>query len=264
MAVDSTKPVIAGVLNHVTAATVTPGTEAAGFDGDNVKTPTYASTWRSTGTGATNLDFDLGGVKSDIEAIVLHGVNLTDTASVRITVDNDAGLGSPQHDSGTIGFDVTRAPAAGLDDTPPWGRTLVYLPASTWSGRYVRVALTDAGNADGYMEVAYAVIGPVVQPGKAVAWGTSAEWIGEPGVSVARRGHSLGFRMVDEATRRKVLSLGRALQGLGRVTVIPRPADAASWLAEAILARLTRPPEELHLVGLSRWDVTLQFEEVTD
>jgi hypothetical protein len=273
MAVVGGKPAFVGLLNHAATATITPSEEAAGYDGDNLKIPAYSSgataggkgTWRSTGvTAGRTVDFDLGALKTDIEAIILWGVNLTDAATWRIIGDNTAGFGSPEHDSGTISvFDVTRTPPAGLDDTPPWGRPAIYLPAATWSARYIRITLTDTANGDGYLEAAHASIGPVWQPGAAATWATGAEWIGELGVSVPKNGHTFTFMHVIPAIRRQVAALSRAMQGVGRFGIIPHPDTAAAYITDAFLGRLRVPPEETPLPGVSEWNINLQVEEVT-
>lgn len=273
MTVDLSKPAIFGLLNHAATATITGTSEAAGYDGDNLKVPAYSSgatvggkgTWRSTSAVAQNRDFDLGSVKTDIEAIVLWGANLTDAATWRILGDDTAGFGSPEHDSGTIGaFDLTRTPPAGIDDAPPWGRPLIFFPPSTWSARYIRTTLTDTANPAGYLEASYASIGPALQLGEAVGFAPRDELIGEAGVAVSRPVQTLSFMHVSEAVRRQALALNRALLRDGRFGLVPRPADPASWLLEAMLCRLAVPINETAIVGLNKWDLTMQVEGVVD
>lgn len=66
---------------------VTPTTEAAGYDADNVLTTSVARPWRSTTTaGTTTLIIDLGSSKA-VAAIALNHVNL---ASMVVKADNSA------------------------------------------------------------------------------------------------------------------------------------------------------------------------------
>lgn len=259
------QPAIFGLLNHAAGATITPAEEATGYDADNLKTASYSTTYRTTGvTAGRTLGFDLGSVKSDVEVFALFGTNLTDAATWQVIGDDDPAFGSPHHDSGAISaFDVTRTPAAGLDDTPPWGRPLIFFTPATWSARYWRISLTDTANADGYLEAAYAVIGPVLQLGTAVTYSPRVEWVGGAGIAVARQVQTMSFLQVSEATRRQALSMSRALRQDGRFGLVPHPASAASWLSEAMLCRLAAPIDEEALPG-DDWNLTMQLSEVLD
>lgn len=265
MAINEFKPAIFGLTNYVKTATITASEEAASHDADELKTASYSGTYRSTGvTADRNLDFDLGAVKSDIGVIALFGVNFTDDAEWQIFVDNNAGFPSPEHDSLQVDvFDVSRAPY--IDDTPARGRPAIYLPSTDWTGRYVRAQLTDTANPDGFLEAAYAVIGPLEQPEIFTRgdWTPGEEWVGPPGRTVSVTTHRMTIRNCDEGVRREVLSIARALQGTGRFGFIPRPGDTSLWLHEAILCRLSAPVEQLHL-PTDGWDLTLHLREVID
>lgn len=267
MAITLGNCVICGLLNHVVSATITASEEATGYDADNLKIPSHSpsSRYRSTTVTANrNIDFDLGSVKSDIEAIVIHGVNFTDSATIRILVDSDSGFPSPEHDSGTINaFDLTYAPAAGLDDKPYWGRTIVYLPSTTWAGRYVRLTSNDTTNTDGYLQASYAIIGPAIQPGRSSEWSPNTDWLGEQ--EIPRKVHTITFKEVSEQKRRELLSITYALRKTGRFTVLPFTSTFGKklWVTEGILCRLRSPIVEEALPGQT-WNLTMQVEEVTD
>lgn len=267
MAVNLGRPAITGLVNYAATATITASEEAAGHDADNLKTASYVKSYRSTGvTAARNTDFDLGAVKTDIEAIVLWGVNFTDAATWRIFGDNTAGFGSPEHDSTLVSvFDVSRPPY--VDDRPPWGRPAIYLPPSTWSARYVRIQVTDTANPDGYLEAHHASIGPVHQPAQMDAdWSPGQETVGSLGRSVRLLTHRMRLLAASEAERRGVLSIEGALGATGRFGLIPRPRDPASWIYESGLFRLVPPIEEVSYGSGAEtiWDLTLNVREVND
>lgn len=267
MPVDTTKPAFL-VTNYAATATITASEEATGHDADELKVASYAETYRTTGvTADRNIDLDLGASKTDIQAIVLWGTNLTDAAELQLFGDGNAGFPSPEHDSTQVAaFDTSSA--VYVDDTPPWGRPAIYLPASDWTARYVRYQLTDTANGDGYLEAAYAFVGPIHQPAaiKEAAWTPAVEIIGPPGRSVAITTHRLTLVALTDAARRGVLSLERALHQTGRFGFIPRTDDDANWLGEAVLCTLAGPVEQLPYFTAQgrRWDLSLSVREVTD
>lgn len=267
MTVAADQPALFGLRNYAATGTgaVTASTAAASYPVTNLQIPSHSTKWRSTGVAsASTLDVDLGAVRSDVEGIILHGTNLTDSATIRVQLDSDSGLPSPEHDSGTVAaYDLTLAPAPGLTDTPPWGRPVVYIPAAPWTGRYLRITLTDTGNAAGYLSASYLSIGPALQLGIAPSWSPRITWLGPPGSSVARTEYTVGVRAAPESTRRHLLSVARALRGTGRFTLISHPGSPDTWPHETVLARLTSPPEELALPE-RKWDLTLTVEEVVD
>lgn len=267
MTADLTKPLaLLPGDNHVRSATITATEEASSHDADQLKVPSYAETYRSTSVSADRrVDFDLGSLVSDIDVIALFGVNLTDAATVRFYGDNGAGFPSPEHDSGDLAaFNTSLATWA--DGAPPWGRPVVYLPAGAWSARYVRVELTDTGNPDGFLEAAYAFIGPARQAGTfaAAGWTPGLGWVGPPGRQVRVLSHALTLLALAEQGRAQWMSLASALQGSGRFGLVPRPAVAGAIAHEAVLARLTAYEQALVREGEDDplWNVTLRSEEV--
>lgn len=275
MAYDGVKAAILGLTNYARTATITASEEASGHDADNLKTPSYSSgptagtsgTYRTTGVTANRIiTFDLGASKSDLHGFALFGVNFTDAATWEWETSDASNFSVLIHNPGPSSvFDTSHTPY--VDDTPTWGRPALYLPAGGTTGRYVRVILNDTANPAGFLEAAYAVIGPVVQPGDFMVgdWTPSVEIVGPIGRQVAITMHTLKFRVVSEAVRNALLSLGRGLQATGRFVLIPRPDDAG-WLREAILCRMSAPPDQLQFRGGAEplWDITLYFREVTD
>lgn len=265
MAIDFHQPVIAGVLNWARTATISASQAATGYPASNLSTPDYTFRWRSTSVGsAVTITFDLGATRTDLESFILLGTNFSDAATVRVIVDSDPAFPSPDHDSTTINaFDLSTAQPAGIDDSPPWGRPIVYLPSSgPWSGRYVRFTISDTLNPAAYLTAAYAIIGPTMQLGPSAVWTPSERWEGEAGTSISLQSHLLTFRSADPTVKRRAQSLSRALQGVGRFAMIPDPSRPETWVHEAILGRLADPVDYLALPG-QQWDVTMTIDEVS-
>lgn len=262
MTIDTTRPALLGLLNHVAGASITPDTEASGHDGDELAVPSVSTSWRSTGVAAVDIDIDLGATQTDIDALALIGTNLGDAATVRVQVDDDPAFGTPDPDSGTVdAFDLSRPAAAGCEDAPPWGRPVLFIPSATAAGRYVRWTLTDTTNPAGYLEAHYAVVGPALQPGVLAVWSPGHALVGHRGSTVPLRRHDMFFRHVSDATRRLLQSVARAKRDTGRLVVVPHPGDPESWVEDVILARVPEANEEVPLPGRV-WDITVHTLEV--
>jgi hypothetical protein len=264
MTVNASEVAFAGILNHVKSSSIVASQEATGFDADNLKIPNYSSSWHSTSVaGTVTIDLDLGSVKSDIESIILHGVNLTSAATIRVIADSNAGFPSPEHDTTTIdAFDITLSQLSGIDDTPSWGRVILVLLSPAWTGRYIRISLTDTTNADGYLKVSYVSIGPIAQFGPA-QWSTRPIAEGRKGTEIVLTQHSLSYKRVSESVRRQILSLSRALRMTGRFTCIPQPGIGreSTYIHEVILCELSDIVDEDALFG-RQWDINFTVKEV--
>ena len=264
MAIDTKLPAFL-LTNYAEDATITATEEAASHDADELKTASYVKTYRTTGVSADRIiTFDLLESKA-LDAFVLWGVNLTDAATLEWETSNNSGFTPLIHNPGAgAAFVTSREPY--VPDAPPWGRPAVYLVPDGTTGRYVRVRLTDTANGDGFLEAAHAFIGPVRQPSHFMAgdWSQSVEFIGPPGRSVPLVVNQVRLKAVDEAARRGVLSLERALMATGRFGFIPRPGDSAATVAEATLCQLARPVESLAYQsgGSTVWDLTLTMREI--
>lgn len=264
MTIDTGRPAFL-LTNYAATAAITATEEAVDHDADELKIATYAETYRTTSVAADRIvTFDLGASKA-LEACVLWGTNLTDAATLEWETSDDSGFSPLIHNPGaSLVFDVSRTPY--VDDTPPWGRPAIYLVSAGTTGRYARVRLTDTTNGDGYLEAAHAFIGPVHQPSWFMAggWTPSIEFVGPPGLSAPVVVHRVTLTAADEAARRGMVSLERALMATGRFGFIPRIADDADWIHEAILGQLAGPVEYLsyHAAEGIRWDMTVTIREV--
>lgn len=265
MTIDTKRPAFL-LMNYAKDATITATEEAAGHDADELKVASYSGSHRSTTNTADRIvTFDLGSTKSDLEAFVLWATNFTDAATREWETSDDSGFSPLIHNPGaSAAFDISRTPY--VDDAPPWGRPSIYLVAAGTSGRYVRVRVSDTGNGDGFIEARHAFIGPVHQPSffNYGDWVQSVEFFGPPGRSVPITVHRATLRLVDEDARHGLLSLERALMATGRFGFIPRPADDADWIREAVLCQLSGPMESVpyDADGETRWDITMTLREI--
>ena len=121
--------------------------------------------------------YRIGGV-----AIVAH--NLTRAGTVRVMISENVDMSSPVYDSGEVNAWEKLWPAgeepdytgSGLasewadSDGLPLAAALSVLPEPIFyktitavSGRYIELHFSDAGNGDGYIEVAYVYVGVVIE-----------------------------------------------------------------------------------------------------
>lgn len=123
---------------------------------------------RSTNDDAasTLFDIDLGAARSiGIIALVAH--NISAGATWQVTLGTSSG-GAEVYDSGSLNMSfsvITAEDRAGFDPT------IVHIPTAVQSARYVRVAITDTSNADGYVEIGRCVVAERLVPTVNMAYG---------------------------------------------------------------------------------------------
>lgn len=108
---------------------------------------------------STLFDIDLGAARN-IGIVALCGHNISTGATWRVTLGTSSG-GSQVYDSGSLtpSFStITAEDRAGFDPT------LVHIPTAAQSARYCRVAITDTGNVDGYVEIGRCVVAERIVP----------------------------------------------------------------------------------------------------
>lgn len=152
-----------GWVNRVITGTLTASSEASGLTSAQLKNQQGASSyaWQTAAAvTSANLRIDAGSSVT-WRGFGLFRTNLTAAATVRWRVSNDATFATSIWDSGTLSNTV----AAGYAQS-------VVIAASEQTGRYARVDIADAGNADGFLNIPLAFAGPVLQPAVGLAFGT--------------------------------------------------------------------------------------------
>jgi hypothetical protein len=124
--------------NLLVTAAVTSSSAADGFPASNLKQPPISRPWRSVGLTSQWFEVDFGSAKQ-VNFVVLNNHNLTNAATITIT-------------SG-----ASPAPS-GNSEVITWTKFNAYRIVSI-NFRYVRVTITDAANADGFIQVGLAMVG---------------------------------------------------------------------------------------------------------
>ena len=130
-------------LSLLLIANIVPSTEDADYPIENVINPKLTETYRSTGTSLTITIDTLN--QGPITLVALANHNLSATASVTL----DAGA--------TTGY-------GGYTAQMTWREFLMFkYTVTNISLRYWRITITDASNADGYIEIGYLFFGAVIK-----------------------------------------------------------------------------------------------------
>jgi hypothetical protein len=160
----------------------------------------------------------------------------------------------------TDGYDTSLPVLSGPEGTwaPRWGWPLIYTHPTDFTARYHRWTLTDTGNADGYLRAAIYRCGLAWQPLRNFQAGWSS--VDEKN---NQRGHRLSFHRLTRSELSQVTSLCRALEGYGRLLVIPDPDAPETWLMEALLARIEGELTYEH-VARKLFSAQLTFREVDE
>lgn len=130
----------------------------------NVLTRNYAQVARSTNADAANtvLGLDLGAAAT-FRVLALPGHNLSAAAQIAL----DAGTTS----GGTDVVVGSLADVWSIDDGDGSSRAAVVVLPAEVSARYVTIRISDEANADGYVQLARAWLGPVITPTYDPAYG---------------------------------------------------------------------------------------------
>lgn len=166
-----------------TAITVTGA--ASGYPGSNLKTLPITETWRSADlTAVQNLDADLGSALAvNFAAIVNH--NLSQNATIQLYADDNASFTSPN-----------------VSETIPYREFLAFKRLSaSQTYRYWRVRIDDTGNADGYNEVGYLMLGSLTEPG----FNFQNGWIRSPVFTNLEVASPYGVPFVEEMHREQLM-----------------------------------------------------------
>ncbi len=203
--------------NQADAGTYSGGSWAAGLPLTNFQDqqPTKKARSSDAAAASTKFDIDLGSAKVVALVALIHH-NMSQAAQWRVRVSDDAAFATSISDSGTV--DVW--PDAEAFGVLQWGEfnwngkldateaadfgpiAFYYIPATAF-GRYIRVEITDTGNADGYVEAGRVFAGPVFQPAKNLAYGWNITFIDNSVKSISRGGQTY----VDVLQKRRRLEI---------------------------------------------------------
>lgn len=254
------------------AKTVTATTSATGYAATNLSTPQLYSSWRSTTGSLTsqNVDVDLGASR-DIGVIALIGTNLT-TSATRSPVTSESNLyTSPEYNPGS-GNVFDNSNTALLDDSYPYGKHLLVFPPTTLNSRYVRLTLNDSTNPSNYLSSRVYWVGPIFQPGISFSMKEGSvkkrrEIIGDPGLERFITYLEIQLDVLSEAEGRALESICSAKLRSGRLLVVLRPTQQATWQGEALYCIMAGLPTLASFpqgAGLIYWKLQLVFKECED
>lgn len=250
------------------AATYTSNVAAqGGFPLSRLQTTAIASATRLAVGSLSNVQItiDLGAALS-LNVFMLAGTNLTLAATRRFQASTVSNFASTVIDTGAVllpAFDTTypRLPgASGVSWAPRWGWPLIFVNSASVTARYLRWTITDAANPDNYLRFAIGRAG--------LGWQQREGYNFAPGwstVDAAKnlRGHRLTYHRLNQPEKSQVTSLCRSLETFGRVLVIPEPLNTASWLEDALWARVESVLEVQH-VARKLFSVEITFREVDE
>lgn len=127
---------------------LTVSTEESYFPAENTRHRWHGKTWRSTGLGAPDwLKLDSAG-EFPADITIIKNNNLTTGATVLTEANAVDAWGAPSYTENLAGDEDIRA----------------RLEPASINYRWRRIAITDAGNPDGYYEAGRIFIGPVFEP----------------------------------------------------------------------------------------------------
>lgn len=236
-----------GYANRLRTAALTAGSAASGLGPTNLQSDQgdAASSWQTAagvlapGDGAW-LQADTGSAVT-WRAVSIHRSNLTAAASLRVMLGSTAG-----------GTDVVDETITGL--AAGYGQMILALGADV-TARHLRIEITDAANADGFLRIALAYGGPAWEPEEGMQIGSAAgrdarvnevETRGGQEFTerrFTRRTWGLSMRAYsDDEMWDGVMELARASERGGNVLLIPFP-DGAEIQRETVFGRLRVGPE---------------------
>lgn len=260
---------ILGFRRYAALGTITASSEAAGYQAPNLANDAlWNTTWRSAAgvVSAVDLVFNLGVARS-VQGFALLATNLTSAAQRATWIGNDPTFAVNLDTSAmAAAFDSSIPPL--LDDTPPWGRHVIYFAANPQTAQYARLRLTDAANPDGYLRGAIGILEDLWQPihrNMAYNWSRPDSMVGQDGAQLLLRQLNIPFPALTPQEERQVRSLGRVLKGQGRVLIVPSPLAPATWPAEAIWCKFSDLGEGVGIDKGGKFrQLTLKFVEVSE
>ncbi len=262
-----------GYSNIASGATITSTTAATGYPASNLSNSRLSSSFRTAVGSLTsqNVDVDLGSAQ-DIDVMALIGVNLTDSATRTPRTAESSNFSTLiEYNPGSgAAFDLTyQGP---VSDYSRYGRNLIVLPGQTYNSRYARLTLSNSGNPDNYLSARVYWIGPIWQPAVSFSMKDSSfkkrrEIVGEPGVEKYITYLDIALDVLTEAEGRALEAICSARLRTGRLLVIPRPTQPATWQGEALYCTMAGLPTLSAWPqggGLLYWRVGLTFKECED
>lgn len=267
-----TDSIAIGYVNYASGKTVTTTTAATGYPASNLNNSRLPSLWRST-TGsltAQNVDVDLAS-SQNIDVIALIGSNLDTSAARTPTTSENSNYSSPEYNPGSANVFDNSYPDL-VTGYNRYGKNLIVLSGSTLNSRYVRLTLNNAGNSNNYLSARVYWVGPLWQPAtnfgmKDGSIKIKRDLVGEPGIERYLTGLEVTLEVLGEAEAVALESICLARLRTGRLLVIPRPTQPATWQAEALYCTLQGLPTRTAWPqggGLIYWKVTLNFKECED
>jgi len=250
-------------------ATITCSTERAAFPAANLLEEDPSLTLRTDDvTGAKEIVADCG-VARAVDLAALPLTNLTEAAT---TAFYGSANGTDWTEiSGTWG---------GLQDSRPNGgerrNMLLFLCDETETYRYWKWSLTDAANADGFIEAAFALLAPAVQTAIAQEYGSyevgtvSTDDVRRtPGGAQHRyaggRAHVVALKYEwlseTEAMETFVEGLDYALGATGSIVLVLEPNDEANWWRQAFWCFVAETESASH-PHWQQWSKSYTFEEI--
>ena len=261
-----------GYINLASGKTVTATTSATGYPASNLNTSRLSSSHRTTAGSLTsqNIDIDLTSSQA-VDVIALIGGNWTDAATRSPVLSNASNFTSPLYNPGSGNvFNLSYPDLATV--TYRYGRNLIILPGQTYSPRYARVSLNNSGHPSNYLSSRVYWVGPLWQPQysfgmKDGSFTRRLEPVGDPGIEKFLAYLDVSLDVLSEAEGNALRSIILAKLRTGRLLVIPRPDQPATWQSEALYCtlaggvKLTNWPQGR---GEQRWKVQMTFKECED
>lgn len=257
--------------NLASGKTITPITQATGYPAANLNNSLLSLAWRSTTGSLTSqaLDCDLGSQQNfDIYGVI--GTNLTDVATRVARTSEQSNFSTVEDDNTSNAFDLTWS--ALVPDYSRYGRNVIRLPGTTQNARYTRITLNDSTNPNNYLSARVYWVGLLWQPtysyaGQPDTFRKRREIIGEPGMERFITFLEVDLHCLSEVEGRALESLCSARLRTGRLFVLMRPTQPASFQSEAMYCTLVGLPVLSAWPqggGLNFWKVKLTFRECED
>lgn len=147
------------------AATVSSSSSTGDLTETNLVDDFLKRAWRSTGVSSEWIKFDLGSA-TNITCIGLFDFNFTSAATVTLEANATDAWGAPSY---------SQALTIATDSDGNVIKRLVYFLDQTY--RWWRIAIADAGNADGYVEVGRVMGGAYWEPTRTVSEGVKVMYV---------------------------------------------------------------------------------------
>lgn len=208
-----------GWPNRIDVATLSGGSWNASLPLNNLKTRELAVVARSANatTGSTQFDIDLGATRS-LRALALVNHNLSQAATWKVSLGTSSGgsqvyAGSFQSAwaltfaEGGIEWEANNWWGAGVGDEYT-GHPFIapFILAASYDARYVRVEISDATNAAGYVQIGRVFVGGGFVPTYNAAYGLQDSWVDLSSTESADNGAL--FATVRRRQRRTRFELG--------------------------------------------------------